>query len=88
VKAKLRPLAVARVQDPERWSKAVAQEVRGHMAELGAIGWTLWDIAAAVGCSRTSLVSWRSGAAEMPASKLLLLREVVALNASGRKAAG
>lgn len=82
---KLRPLAACRVQDSEHWSRAVATEVRGHLAALGATGWTLWDIAAALACSRTSLVSWRSGGAEMPASKLLRLRAIVVAN--GRRVA-
>jgi len=48
------------------------------MAFLGSQGWTLWDIAAALDCSRTALVSWRNGAADMPARMLLKLRHVTA----------
>lgn len=74
----------ARVRDLDAFGKAVAVEVRGHMAALGASGWTLHDIAAELGCSKSALVSWRNGANEMPASKLLKLRSVV----EERKAGG
>ncbi len=75
---RLKPLAKARVRDLDSWGKAIAVEVRGHMAALGASGLTLWDIAAKLDCSRTALVSWRNGANEMPASKLERLRSFVA----------
>jgi hypothetical protein len=75
---KLRPLARARVRDLGSWSKLVATEVRGLMATCGAAGMTLWDIAAKLDCSRTALMSWRAGANEMPASKLLALRALAA----------
>ena len=74
----LRPPARARVRNPDTFGAAVATEVRGHMAFLGSQGWTLWDIAAALDCSRTALVSWRNGAADMPARMLLKLRHVTA----------
>ncbi len=77
--------AKARVRDLDAYGKAVAVEVRGHMAALGALGWSLWDIAEAVGCSRTALVSWRNGANDMPARKLLKLRDVVVANPGKRR---
>lgn len=83
----LRPPAKARVRDLDSWGQKVAVEVREHMAHLGALGWSLWDIAAELGCSRTALVSWRAGANEMPASKLLRLRDVVMVNAGRRRVA-
>jgi len=64
----------ARVRNPEQWLAAAAAEVREHMAVLGAAGWSLWDIAAALDCGRTALWSWRTGASDMPGSKLLALR--------------
>lgn len=75
---KLATVIPLRVQDAAHYSRLVATEVRGHVTQLGALGWTLWDVAAALDCSRRSVVSWRHGAAEMPASKLLRLRDVVA----------
>lgn len=83
--AKLRPLARARVQNPERFLYESACEVRELLATLGRSGWSLWDIAASLDCSRTSLWSWRTGAGDMPASKLRHLR---ALAAECRKAVG
>lgn len=82
---KLRPLAKARVRNPDAYSRAVATEVRELMAELGALGWSLWDIAESCGCSRTALVSWRNDAADMPARRLLRLRDVVRENAGRRR---
>ena len=76
---KLGTVTPLRVQDGAHYSRLVAAEVRGLVAQLGALGWTLWDVAASLDCSRRSIVSWRHGAAEMPASKLLRLRDVVAL---------
>lgn len=84
---KLRPLSAARVRNPDAYSQAVAREVRELMAELGSLGWTLWDIAAACDCSRTALVSWRNDAADMPAKRLLRLRDVVRDNAGRRRSA-
>ena len=83
--AKLRPPVKAGVRNPDSYSMRVACEVRELMAELGALGWTLWDIADACRCSRTALVSWRNNAADMPAKKLLRLRDVVKENAGRRR---
>ncbi len=85
-KPKLKPPVRACVRNPDSFSKAVACEVRELMAYLGAAGWSLWDIAEAVGCSRTALVSWRNDAADMPMKRMLKLRAVVAEH--GRKATG
>lgn len=60
------------------WLARVAAEVRGHVAFLGARGWRLWDVAVALDCSPRSVISWRKGAAEMPATKLERLRALVA----------
>jgi hypothetical protein len=76
----VRRLTSVRVQDSDAWNALIAGEVRGLLARLGAEGWTLYDIAAWLGCSRGSLYSWRIGGAEMPASKLLALRDLVARN--------
>lgn len=66
------------IPDPEAWLKAVAQELREHMAVLGAAGWRLSDICAALGVGSTTLWRWRRGVADMPASKLLQLRALAA----------
>lgn len=77
--AKLRPLASCGAQDAASvWLARVAAEVRGHVALLGARGWRLWDVAVALDCSPRSIISWRKGAAEMPATKLERLRALVA----------
>lgn len=60
------------------WLDRVSAEVRNHVAFLGSRGWRLWDIAAALDCSPRSIVSWRRGAAEMPATKLERLRALAA----------
>jgi hypothetical protein len=72
---KLRPPVKARVRSAEQWLSAAAEEIRGYMAELGASGLSLWDIAAGLNCGRTALWSWRTGAADMPTSKFLKLRK-------------
>ena len=77
-KPKLRPPSPAHVRNPEAWLKDSAEEVRGLMATLGAAGWSLWDIAAALDCGRTALWSWRTGAADMPASKFRRLKNLAA----------
>jgi hypothetical protein len=69
-----------RVPDSDFWNNAVATEARGLMAQLGGIGWDFADIAAALECGRTTLYSWRTGEASMPAAKLLHLRALVAEN--------
>lgn len=76
--ATMGPVANARVQDAAAWSLAVTREVRSLIATLGAQGLGIFDIAAAIGCSPRSLYSWRRGGAEMPASKLLALRDLAA----------
>jgi len=68
------------------WLARIAAEVRGHVAFLGSRGWRLWDVAVALDCSPRSIVSWRKGAAEMPATKLERLRALAAEH--GRKATG
>jgi hypothetical protein len=86
--AKLRPVASCGAQDVAcLWLARVAAEVRSHIAFLGARGWRLWDVAVALDCSPRSIVSWRKGAAEMPATKLERLRALVAEQGS-RRAAG
>jgi hypothetical protein len=72
--SRIRPLAAVRVRSHEQFLAMAAAEVREHMAVLGAAGWSLWDIAAALDCGRTALWSWRTGASDMPGSKLLALR--------------
>lgn len=76
--SKLRPGLRACVPDSSSWSKAVATEVRGLLAELGGQGVAAIDVATELGCSVRSLYTWRVGGAEMPASKLLALRALVA----------
>lgn len=75
----------AGVADPQQWLRDSAVEIREHMATLGAIGWSLWDLAEALNCDRTALWRWRTGAADMPASKFRKLRALAAEH--GRKAA-
>ena len=85
----MKPIGTVRracVRNPEQLLKESAAEVREHMATLGAAGWTLWDIAAALHCGRTALWSWRTGAGDMPGSKLRELRRLAAEH--GRKVAG
>lgn len=84
---KLRPLARTVVREPEQWLRDSAEEIRGLMAILGAAGWRLWDLAAALDCGRTALWSWRTGAADMPASKLRRLRALAA-EVGARKVVG
>ena len=71
-------VARCRVQNADEWSRAVTVEVRGLLARLGADGWGFVEIAVELNVSRTCLYYWRVGAAEMPASKLLALRALVA----------
>lgn len=78
LKAQVRPVPQGRVQNAADYSRAVTTEVRALLAAIGGAGWGLFDIAAALDCSPRSLYSWRKGAAEMPASKLLALRDLVA----------
>lgn len=80
MKDNVRPLKKCGVPDAESFSREVTVEVRGLMAQLGGIGWDFQDIATALDCGRTTLYSWRTGAADMPAAKLKLLHAVVALN--------
>lgn len=75
----------ARVRDPESWLKDSAEEIRGCMATLGAAGWSLWDIAAALDCGRTALWSWRTGCADMPTSKFRRLKKIAADVAAKRR---
>ncbi len=76
--SRIRPGLRACVPDSSSWSRVVATEVRGLLAELGGRGVAAIDIATALGCSVRSLYTWRVGGAEMPASKLLALRALVA----------
>lgn len=76
---KLKPPVKCGAQDVATvWLARVSAEVRGHVAYLGARGWRLWDIALDLDCSPRSIISWRHGAAEMPATKLERLRALVA----------
>jgi AraC-like DNA-binding protein len=80
--AKLHSAAPASPRNPEALRRAVASEVRSICAELGARGWTLLEIAVAVGASETQLRAWRTNTAEPRASKLEALRELRRLEAA------
>ena len=85
---KLRPPSKCGAQDSSAvWLARVSAEVRGHVATLGAAGWRLWDVAVALDCSPRSIVSWRKGAAEMPATKLERLRALAA-EVGGKRRSG
>jgi hypothetical protein len=85
---KLRPPVRASVRHPEQFLAEAAEEIRGYMATLGADGWSLWDIAAALDCGRTALWSWRTGAGDMPLSKFKKLKQLAAECSAKRKAVG
>jgi hypothetical protein len=69
-------------RDSAALRRAIASEVRSICAELGARGWTLLEIAVAVGASETQLRAWRAGAADPRSSKLEALRELRRLEAA------
>ena len=50
------------------WLARVAAEVDSHIRTLGKYGWRLWDVAVKLDCSPWAIISWRKGAAEMPAT--------------------
>lgn len=81
--SKLRPLAKCRPANPPAWLAETIAEVRGWCAALGAAGWTMARIAAAVPCSEDSLRDYRDGKASMPVVKWKALRALAA--EAGRK---
>ena len=86
----MKPIGTVRragVREPEQFLRESAEEIRGLMAICGAAGWRLWDLCAALDCGRTALWSWRTGAGDMPASKLRKLRHL-ALEAQTKRRTG
>lgn len=76
-----------RVANSRQWSEFVHAQVREFIASLEDAGIAHWDIAAALGCHRSTVSAWKNGNNDITAASFFALK-ALADERGVRKAVG